>query len=33
VWDCKDGPALITDYNGTPTPFGVGFRNHLRRLG
>lgn len=33
VWDCRDGPALITDYSGTPTPFGVGFRNHVRQVG
>jgi endoglucanase len=29
VWDCKTGPALITDYAGTPTPYGVGLRDHL----
>ena len=31
-WDCANGPALITDYAGHPTPFGVGFRDHLRQL-
>jgi hypothetical protein len=31
-WDCARGPALITDYRGSPTPFGIGFRDHLRRL-
>jgi endoglucanase len=31
-WTCKGGPALISDYDGTPTPFGVGFRDHLRSL-
>ena len=30
VWNCFNGPALIEDYEGTPTPFGAGFRNHLR---
>ena len=30
-WDCKKGPALITDYDGTPTPFGRAFRAHLRK--
>lgn len=29
VWSCGGGPALITDYNGTPTGFGIGLRNHL----
>jgi hypothetical protein len=32
TWDCSSGPALITDYNGTPTAFGVGFRDHLASL-
>jgi hypothetical protein len=31
-WDCAKGPALITSYDGTPTPFGVGLRDHLRAL-
>jgi hypothetical protein len=29
-WTCDGGPALITDYDGTPTAFGVGFRDHLQ---
>jgi endoglucanase len=29
TWPCTSGPALITDYNGTPTAFGQGFKNHL----
>jgi len=29
TWPCTSGPALITDYNGTPTAFGQGFRDHL----
>jgi endoglucanase len=32
-WTCKGGPSLITSYDGTPTAFGVGFRDHLRALG
>jgi hypothetical protein len=31
-WTCVEGTALIDSYNGHPTPYGVGFRNHLRRL-
>ncbi len=31
-WQCGSGPALITSYHGTPTPFGVGLRDHLRAL-
>ncbi len=29
VWDCGSGPALITDYSGTPTGYGVGVRDHF----
>jgi endoglucanase len=32
VSDCKGGPDLITGYDGTPTPFGRGLRDHLRAL-
>jgi hypothetical protein len=32
-WSCSGGPSLIADYRGTPTGFGVGFRDHLRALG
>jgi hypothetical protein len=31
-WGCKSGPTLITDYDGTPTTFGVGLENHLAAL-
>ena len=31
-WTCRGGPSLIRDYDGTPTPFGRGFRDHLRAL-
>lgn len=30
AWQCDTGPALITNYDGTPTAFGVGLRDHLR---
>jgi hypothetical protein len=30
--DCYGGPTLISDYEGTPTGFGIGLREHLRRL-
>jgi len=29
---CASGPSLITSYDGTPTPYGAGFRAHLRSL-
>ena len=29
TYDCSSFPSLITDYNGTPTGFGVGFQSHL----
>ena len=32
TWNCRSGPALIKDYRGTPTRFGIGFRDHLRML-
>ena len=30
---CSNSPALISNYNGTPTNFGVGLKNHLSSLG
>ncbi|GAA2154886.1 cellulase family glycosylhydrolase [Actinomadura napierensis] len=30
TWDCTGGPALISSYDGTPTSYGAGFRDHLR---
>ncbi|GAA5181263.1 cellulase family glycosylhydrolase [Rugosimonospora acidiphila] len=30
TWGCGDGPALISDWSGTPTPYGQGVRDHLR---
>ncbi len=32
-WSCSSGPALITDYDGTATSFGVGLQAHLLALG
>ena len=32
TWDCSSGPALISSYDGTPTAFGTGLRDHLRAL-
>lgn len=31
-WTCRGGPTLIKDYSGRPTSFGIGLREHLRRL-
>jgi hypothetical protein len=31
-WTCSGGPSLIRDYDGAPTDYGVGFRDHLRAL-
>jgi hypothetical protein len=32
TWSCGGGPALIYDFDGTPTPYGRGLRGHLRGL-
>jgi len=29
TWDCANGPALISNYDGTPTPYGQGYKSHL----
>jgi endoglucanase len=29
VGDCASYPSLISNYNGTPTNFGIGYREHL----
>lgn len=31
-WTCRGGPTFIRDYDGTPTGFGIGFREHPRAL-
>ncbi|MFE6822412.1 cellulose binding domain-containing protein [Streptomyces sp. NPDC057690] len=32
TWDCSTGPSLISGYDGTPTAYGAGLRDHLRAL-
>ena len=32
TWDCSSGPALISDYSGTPTVYGAGYKAHLLAL-
>jgi hypothetical protein len=32
TWNCNSGPALISSYDGPPTTFGTGLRDHLRAL-
>jgi hypothetical protein len=32
-FNCNTGPALISDYTGTATPFGQGLKNHLAAFG
>lgn len=29
---CADAPQLISDYSGTPTPYGAGYQSHLQAL-
>jgi hypothetical protein len=31
-WSCSAGPALITNYDGAPTAYGVGLKDHLAVL-
>ena len=31
-YNCSTTPALITDYTGTPTAYGIGLKNHLLSL-
>jgi hypothetical protein len=31
-WNCSSGPALIENYDGTPTAYGVGLKHHLAVL-
>jgi endoglucanase len=33
VGNCAKEPSLISSYSGTPTPFGIGYRQHLASLG
>ncbi|WP_055590724.1 glycoside hydrolase family 5 protein, partial [Streptacidiphilus griseoplanus] len=32
TWDCSSGPSLIAGYDGTPTAYGQGLKNHLATL-
>ncbi|MGW4733787.1 cellulose binding domain-containing protein [Streptomyces shenzhenensis] len=32
TWDCAAGPSLISSFDGTPTAYGTGLRDHLRAL-
>jgi endoglucanase len=32
TWNCGTGPALISDYDGTPTSFGQGIKDHLAKV-
>lgn len=32
TWDCGGGPALVSSLDGTPTLFGIGFKDHLTRV-
>ncbi|MFG2353079.1 cellulose binding domain-containing protein [Streptomyces sp. NPDC048521] len=32
TWDCSSGPSLISSYDGTPTAYGIGLRDHLRAV-
>jgi hypothetical protein len=31
-WTCSHGPSLIRNYDGAPTKYGIGLRDHLRPL-
>lgn len=31
-WSCSSGPALISNYNGAPSKYGVGLKDHLAAL-
>jgi hypothetical protein len=32
-WDCSSAPSLISDYTGTATAYGAGYKAHLLALG
>src|SRR5205807_4425974 len=32
-FQCSSGPSLITAYDGTPTSFGIGFKNNVAKFG
>uniref|UniRef100_A0A1B6KME0 Glycoside hydrolase family 5 domain-containing protein n=1 Tax=Graphocephala atropunctata TaxID=36148 RepID=A0A1B6KME0_9HEMI len=31
TWDCFSGPSLIMDYDGSPTAYGIGLKEHLQK--
>ena len=31
-FNCSTGPGLITNYSGTPTAYGAGYKSHLQSL-
>ena len=31
-FNCSSGPGLITNYSGTPTAYGAGYKSHLQSL-
>ncbi|GAA4868843.1 cellulase family glycosylhydrolase [Kitasatospora terrestris] len=33
TWNCGSGPSLISSYDGTPTSFGAGLKDHLAAIG
>ncbi|WP_084717828.1 cellulase family glycosylhydrolase [Streptacidiphilus carbonis] len=33
TWDCSSGPSLISNYDGTATAYGAGYKAHLAALG
>jgi endoglucanase len=33
VGHCASEPSLLTSYTGTPTAYGIGYREHLAALG
>lgn len=30
--NCAEGPSIITDFSGTPTTYGAGYKKHLDQL-
>jgi hypothetical protein len=31
-WSCTGGPSLIASYDGAPTAYGIGLRDHVQAL-
>ena len=32
TWNCRNGPSLISNYDGTPTAYGIGLKEHIANL-